>query len=69
MTSKEVVLGLDSTSYTLTATVSPSNATDKSITWTSSNTSVATVSSGKVTIKAAGTATITAKTVNGKTAT
>ena len=55
---------------TLTATVSPSNATNKTITWSSSNTSVATVSSsGKITAKAAGTATITAKTSNGKKAT
>lgn len=47
--------------YTLSATVSPSNATDKSVTWKSSNTSVATVStSGKVSAVNAGTATITA---------
>ncbi len=56
-------------SQTITATVLPSDATDKTVTWTSSNTSVATVSSGKITAKAAGTATITAKTVNNKTAT
>ena len=55
---------------TLTASVAPSNATNKTITYTSSNTSVATVSSaGVVTAKAAGTATITAKSNNGKTAT
>ena len=53
---------------TLTATVSPSNATTKTITWTSSNTNVATVSGGKVTTKGPGTATITAKSNNGKTA-
>jgi len=51
---------------TLTATVAPSNATDKKITWTSSNTSVATVSNGTVTAKAVGTATITATSSNGK---
>ena len=56
-------------SYTLTKTVSPSNAAT-SYTWSSSNTSVATVDkNGKVTAKASGTATITVKTSNGKTAT
>ena len=56
-------------SYTLTKTVSPSNAVT-SYAWSSSNTSVATVDgNGKVTAKKAGTATITVKTSNGKTAT
>ncbi len=54
----------------LKATVYPSNAANKKCTWSSSNTSVATVdSNGKVTAKASGTATITVKTSNGKTAT
>ena len=45
----------------LTATVSPSDSTDKTVKWTTSNKKIATVSSkGKVTAKAKGTATITA---------
>ena len=48
-------------SETLTATVNPDNATDKTVTWTSSNTNVATVdANGKITAKATGETTITA---------
>lgn len=50
---------------TLTATVEPSDATNKTVTWTSSNPSVATVENGVVTAVGAGTATITVTTVDG----
>ena len=58
-------------SKTLTATVQPDSATNKNVTWESSNTSVATVDvSGLVTAVSAGTTTITVTTEDGdKTAT
>ena len=72
-------VSLDNTSLSITegdtkalkATVTPSNATDKSLSWSSNKTSVATVSSsGTVTAIAPGSATITVKTNDGgKTAT
>ncbi|MBP3794002.1 MAG: Ig domain-containing protein [Ruminococcus sp.] len=51
---------------TLTATVAPDGAADKTVTWSSSNTDVATVdANGKVTAVKAGTAAITASATNG----
>ena len=67
-TSKTLIVG---ETQQLTKTISPSNATNKDVTWQSSNTGVATVNGyGLVTAVSAGTATITVKTVDGnKTAT
>jgi uncharacterized protein YjdB len=50
---------------TLTAMVAPSNASNKNVTWTSSNTSVATVVDGVVTPVGNGAATITVQTADG----
>lgn len=62
-TSASVIIG---ETLVLSATVNPSNATDKSLTWNSSNTNVATVSSeGVVTAVSVGTATITATSIDG----
>ncbi|MDD5949192.1 MAG: glycoside hydrolase family 9 protein, partial [Lachnospiraceae bacterium] len=68
---KKTLSLLKGESDTLSATVTPSTATDKSVTWKSSNESVATVdTTGKVTAVGKGTATITVTTTDGnKTAT
>ena len=50
---------------TLTATVAPDNATNRAVTWASSNPSVAKVENGVVTALACGTAVITATTQDG----
>jgi uncharacterized protein YjdB len=77
VTVKEVLpsaISLDLTQYScytsqkkqLHATVLPNNATNKAVTWSSSDTNIATVSqTGLVTAVSEGTATITAKTVSG----
>ena len=51
---------------TLVETVLPENATDKTVNWSSSDETVATVAGGVVTAVSAGTATITATTVDGE---
>ena len=48
-------------SETLVATIEPDNATDKTVTWTTTNSSVVTVKNGQVTAKGGGFATILAK--------
>jgi uncharacterized protein YjdB len=59
--SGDSTISVDGGLITLTATVAPSNASDKTVTWTSSNTAVATVTSnGDVTAITNGTVTITA---------
>lgn len=52
-------------SQPLTATVQPANATNKNVTWSTSDATVATVQEGTVTAVAAGTATITVTTADG----
>ena len=54
-------------SDTLTATVAPDDAADKSVTWTSDAEEVASVENGKVTAKKAGTAKITVTSVEDNT--
>lgn len=62
---KTVLSLVEGNSDTLTATVTPTDATNKTVSWKSSDTGVATVSNGKVTAVSAGTATITATTSDG----
>ncbi len=60
-TSENILIG---NSVTLTATVKPDNATNKAITWSSSDSSIASVNNGIVTGNKVGTATITATSGN-----
>lgn len=63
---KTIYLDINETK-TVTARVSPSNATNRTIVWSSSNNNIATVSNGNIIGISAGTATITA-TAGGKSA-
>ena len=66
-TTKTIAIGEE---FTLTATIAPADAADKTVMWTSDDSNVATVDEGKVTAVAAGTANITVTTKDGgKTAT
>jgi len=62
ITSKTICI---SDTLELTATVAPENATNKDVSWSSSNTGVATVSGGTVTAVTEGSATITTTTDDG----
>ena len=62
-----VTLTPSSSSKQFNATVTPSNAANKSVTWTIANTNVATVSNGLVKAVGNGSTTLTAKTSNGIT--
>ena len=61
----EAAMTVGGETLTLTATVAPDNATDKTVTWATSDAAVATVADGVVTAVGAGTATITATATNG----
>ena len=56
----------EGSSETITASVTPKNATNQTITWSSSNNDIATVENGKITAIKEGTATIKATSANGK---
>lgn len=62
--SAEIYLNND-TGFSVSATVSPSNATNKNIIWSSSNSNIASVNNGYVTAHNPGATTITVKTVDG----
>lgn len=61
-TELELIVGKEAT---LTAAAAPADASDQTVTWTSSAPEIATVENGKITALAEGTATITVTTVDG----
>ena len=67
LTPNTVTLSVGATK-TISVMFNPTNATNKSVSWSSSNASVATVSNGVITAKKAGTATITASAADGRKA-
>lgn len=62
---KKAVTLNENEKVTLTPTISPANASNTNVTWSSSDTNVATVSNGEVTAVKAGKATITVTTEDG----
>lgn len=62
-TSKSIIVG---STLQLIATILPANATNKNVTWTSSDNNIATVTNGLVNTIAAGVVTITVVTVDGE---
>lgn len=64
--SKKSITVVEGSSKTVTAKVNPTNATNKTITWSSSDKTIATVDNGKITGVKKGTTTIKATSNNGK---
>ncbi|MDR2864342.1 MAG: Ig-like domain-containing protein [Spirochaetaceae bacterium] len=62
---KSLIVGADSGTINLIATVYPGNAANQTLTWHSSDERIATVSDGVVTLKSLGNATITVRTEDG----